>query len=126
KMKASFSNFQVPTIFQIKALEEAISIERSISLSLEAPDCFKIRELEKDWAELTKDGRLGIEPTSMYRGNWTQKTKTLTKKNSNAPRQRITLNRDALSNMEGLSITKKGIMVQAILGVVNAASDQIL
>ncbi|CAG8781634.1 13498_t:CDS:2, partial [Racocetra fulgida] len=76
-------------------LEEAISIERSTSLPLEAPDCFKVRGLEKNWAELTKDGRGHTESV-------------------------------ALSNMEGLSATKKGIMVQAILDVANATSDQIL
>ncbi|CAG8567898.1 349_t:CDS:2, partial [Paraglomus brasilianum] len=39
------------------ALEEAISIERSTPLPLEAPDCFKVRGLEKSWADLTEDGR---------------------------------------------------------------------
>ena len=40
-----------------RALEEAISIERSTPLPLEAPDCFKVRGLEKSWADLTEDGR---------------------------------------------------------------------
>ncbi|CAG8624706.1 955_t:CDS:2 [Paraglomus occultum] len=46
-----------------RALEKAISIERSTPLPLEASDCFKVRGLEKSWAELTKDGRgEGITP----------------------------------------------------------------
>ncbi|CAG8617603.1 12342_t:CDS:2, partial [Dentiscutata erythropus] len=46
-----------------RALEEAISIERSTPLPLEALDCFKVRGLEKNWAEITKDGREeGITP----------------------------------------------------------------
>ncbi|RIB14372.1 hypothetical protein C2G38_2195341 [Gigaspora rosea] len=44
-------------------IEKAISIARFISLPLKAPNCFKIRELEKNWAKLTKDKR---EPISMY------------------------------------------------------------
>ncbi|CAG8556414.1 3172_t:CDS:1, partial [Diversispora eburnea] len=42
------------------------------------------------------------------------------------PRRQITLNQDALSNVEGLSITKKVIMVQAILDIANVTLDQIL
>ncbi|CAG8810471.1 44627_t:CDS:2, partial [Gigaspora margarita] len=86
-----------------RALEEAISIERSTSLPLEPPECFKVRGLEKNWFELTKEGR---EPTSLY--------------------QEVTLDRVALFGMEELCATKKGIMVQAILDVANATSDQIL
>ncbi|CAG8609183.1 2497_t:CDS:2, partial [Diversispora eburnea] len=89
-----------------RALEEAISIERSTSLPLEAPDCFKISVK-----------RLGIEPTSLYRGVGDGIT----------PLEHLAEHlKHALSNMEGLSVTKKGIVVQAILDVANATSDQIL
>ncbi|CAG8744216.1 27420_t:CDS:2, partial [Dentiscutata erythropus] len=87
-----------------RALEKAISIERSTPLPLEAPDCFKVRWLEKNWAELTKDGRgEGITPLEHLANHL----------------KRVTLNQIACSNMEGLSATKKGIMVQAILDVAN-------
>ncbi|KAF0441150.1 hypothetical protein F8M41_003931 [Gigaspora margarita] len=40
-----------------RTLEEEISIQRSGPLPFEVPDCFKVRGLEEDWADLIKDGK---------------------------------------------------------------------
>ncbi|CAG8513684.1 13119_t:CDS:2 [Ambispora gerdemannii] len=124
-----------------RALEEAISTERSTPLPLEAPDCFKVRGLEKVGPNLQKTGeisakRSGIEHMSIYRG-----VKGITPLEHLAKylkRERVNLETDTededidqeqshrielLSDMEGLSATKKEIMVQAILDIANATAD---
>ncbi|CAG8578496.1 28662_t:CDS:2 [Dentiscutata erythropus] len=119
-------NIELCRFLSHRALEEVISIEHSTSLSLEASDCFKVRELEKNWVELTKD-RKNFRQEIWYKTHIDISRReeiTLLKYLAEHLKhiKRITLDRIALSNTEELSVTKKEIIVQAPMNLSTNAS----